>query len=198
MHITAKLSCLTLSVMALIWSPLTLAQTTNDDSSPQNKAGSDTLVAPKSTSAGSVSKADRKFYDQLAQANVDEIEAAKVALSKSDNAKVKDFAQQMIDDHGAALKEVSAAAALKNIEVPSVPDAKHQKNIDRMQNLSLIDLNSQYAQAAVDDHRATLNLLNKIQAKAKDQDLKALAQKMAPTVQDHLNMAMNLTAGSSH
>lgn len=199
MHIATKLSCLTLGVMAAMWNPLASAQTPTNDSATQNKAGNDTLVSPKSTISGAtVSKADRKFFDLLAQANVDEVAAAKVALSKSDDAKVKNFAQQMIDDHGAALKEIAAAAAPKNIKLPSAPDAKHKTSIERMKKLSPADFDRQYMQAAVEDHRAALDLLEKIQAKATDQDLKSLAQKMEPTVQGHLKMATNLAAGTSH
>lgn len=198
MHIVTKLSCLTLGLMAAVWTPLAAAQTSTNDPAAQNKAGNDTLVAPKSsTSDNTVSSADRKFFTLLAQANADEVEAGKVALLASNNANVKSFAQQMIDDHGAALKQISTLAARKNIDVPSVPDEKHQQGIERMRNLAPADFNSQYVKSAVEDHRATLDLLSKIQAKAKDQDLKTLAQKMAPTVQGHLNMAMNLNAGTS-
>jgi putative membrane protein len=45
------------------------------------------------------------------------------------------------------------------------------------------------SQAGVGDHRKTRTLLQKVQASAKDSDLKALAGKMLPVVEQHLSHA---------
>jgi putative membrane protein len=103
----------------------------------------------------------------------------------------------MIDDHGMALDQLATLARNKQVELPSVPDEKHRKMAERMADMSPIDFNKQYAQAMVVDHRATLKLLDKITSSAKDQDLKALAEKMKPTVQAHLKMALELTSDST-
>jgi putative membrane protein len=52
-------------------------------------------------------------------------------------------------------------------------------------------------QAGVGDHEATEKLLKKTQANAKDADLKALAGKMLPIVQGHLQHAQSLAASTA-
>jgi putative membrane protein len=197
MRIATKLSCLTLSMMALLCNPLAQAQSPSTDSAARTNASSDSPDVPKSTGGvlSSVSRADRKFYIKLAEANLAEIESARLALSKTVDVEVKNFAQHMLDDHSMALNELSTLAARKHVELPSVPDEKHRKLGERMKALSPIEFNSQYAaKSGVEDHRATLKLLDKVISSAKDEDLKALAEKMKPKVQAHLKMALDLTA----
>ena len=197
MRIETKLSCMTLGLLAAVATPLALAQ----HSTTTEPVGITTPSAPQGTSGKmsgqtSVSKADRKLYVKLAEGNLAEVAAAKQALAKSNDTKVKAFAQHMVDDHGMALDQLTTLARNKQVELPSVPDEKHRKMAERMADMSAIDFNKQYAQAMVVDHRATLKLLDKITSNTKDEDLKALAEKMKPTVQTHLKMALELTSES--
>lgn len=199
MRMTTKLSCLTLSAAATVWMSTAMAQSPVSNSpepvtvtTPSAPQGSGSRL----TTQSSVSKADRKLYVKLAEGNLAEIAAAKQAQAKSMDAQVKSFAQHMVDDHGAALKKLAALAESKQVELPATPDGKHRKQAERMADMSPIDFNTQYAKAQVVDHRATLKLLDKITAHAEDQDLKALAESMKPTVQSHLKMALDLTAGN--
>jgi putative membrane protein len=190
---------MTFGLMTAMWSPLASAQ--NPPTSSPEPVNITTPSAPqgtgKLTKESSVSKADRKLYIKLAEGNLAEIASAKQALAKSTDQKIKTFAQHMIDDHGMALDELSTLARNKQVELPSVPDEKHRKMAERMADMSPIDFNAQYAKAAVVDHRATLKLLDKIISSSKDEDLKALAEKMKPKVQSHLKMALDLTAEKS-
>lgn len=55
-----------------------------------------------------LSKGDEKIVMDMAQANMAEIESAKMAQGKTQNDQVKTFAQQMIDDHTKALTRCSS------------------------------------------------------------------------------------------
>ena len=198
MRIKNKLSCLSLGLLTVALTPLVQAQQPASNStepvSITTPSAPDTVG--KLSGSSSVSKADRKFFITLAEGNLAEIAAAKQALEKSNDAQIKTFAQDMIDDHSMALDQLSALARNKHVELPSVPDEKHRKLAERMADMSTIDFNSQYAKAAVVDHRAMLKLLDKITSKTKDEDLKALAEKMKPRIQMHLKAALGLTAGT--
>ena len=143
-----------------------------------------------SSAAGAVSKGDLKMMRDMAHANLAEIEAGKLAQSKSQNADVKKFAQQMIDDHTQAQAELQKLAQSKGVNLPSEPDKKHQAMAKKMQGMSGEELDRMYMKkGGVDDHQKTLKLLKKAQKNAKDSDLKALAAKMTPIVEQHLQMA---------
>jgi putative membrane protein len=157
-------------------------------------------------STGMMGKEDRRMVIDLAKANMAEIEAAQMAQGKSQNEQVKSFAQQMINDHTKALQEVQQIAQAKGVTLPTEPDAKHKALAARMAALTGDEFDRRYMeQSGVKDHKATHALLRKIQSRAKDADLKALAARMQPTVDQHLanvqqlntSMKSSTRAGSS-
>ena len=151
----------------------------------------------KSASSDSIAAADRDLMRKLAFANSSEIATANLALKKSSNQTVKTFAQHMIDDHTKASEELMALAQRKNVALPTGPDPQHSAASKKMALLSGSVFDQLYLhEAGVVDHRATLELLEDIGAHAKDKDLKALAQKMAPTVVAHLDMVQKEKAGA--
>ena len=143
-----------------------------------------------SSAAGAVAKGDLKMMRDMAHSNISEIETGKLAQSKSQNAEVKKFAQQMIDDHTKAQAELQKLAESKGVNLPTEPDKKHQALAKKMQGMSGEEFDRMYMkEGGVNDHQKTLKLLQKVQKDAKDPDLKALAAKMTPTVEEHLKMA---------
>jgi putative membrane protein len=149
----------------------------------------------RSSSAGgpAVAKADRQMMIDLAQGNMGEIAAAKMALAKSKNEETRKFAQQMIDNHTSAQQDLQKLSSTKGVTLPEQPDKKHKSMASKMNAMAAGTFDKQYrSHAGVDDHKQTITLLQKIQKNGEDADLKALAAKMLPTVQRHLKMAQQL------
>ena len=142
--------------------------------------------------ANKESSADAKRIKDLAIANMAEIEAGKLALEKAQSPEVKKFAQQMVDDHGKMLEEVQQLAQSKGVELPSAPDAKHQKAMKKLQSASGEKFDREYMNAMVKDHRDSLKLAQRTAKRAKDGELKSSAEKAAPEIQDHLKMAQDI------
>lgn len=158
------------------------------------QAQSDTMRATTAPGAMSpatrLQRADQGLLRDIAQANMAEVATGKLALEKSQNGEVKKFAQMMVDDHSTALKDVQQLAQAKATTLPSEPDTKHKAALKAMQAMDGARFDRQYiSQAGVGDHRKTRELLQKTQANAKDGDLKALAGKMLPVVEQHLSHA---------
>jgi putative membrane protein len=142
------------------------------------------------SSASKMERGDQDMLRDIAQANLAEVATGKLALEKSQNADVKKFAQMMIDDHSTALKDVEQIAQAKSVKLPTDTDLKHKAAMKALQQLEGERFDRQYmSQAGVGDHRKTLELLQKTQGKAKDADLRALAEKMRPVVEQHLSHA---------
>ena len=166
----------------------------------QSQTAPPSTAGAAATGAGSVtttklSKRDQGLLMDMAQANLAEIEAGKIAQGKAQNAEVKSFAQKMVDDHSKALAEVQQVAQAKGVTLPTEADAKHKKMAQRLSALSGADFDRRYmAQNGVDDHKKTHQLLQRVTARATDPDIKALAAKMLPTVDQHLNSVQQLTA----
>ncbi|MYM30336.1 DUF4142 domain-containing protein [Duganella sp. CY15W] len=152
-------------------------------------------IANVASAQTTIAKADADRLVAIAQANIAEVAAGKMALDKSSNADVKEFAQMMIDDHSKGLDETKKVAAAKNITLPSDTDAEHKKIADELQKLSGAAFDKQYvSKAGVADHTKVHAALKKDIANAKDADVKALASKLEPTVGHHEEMAKKLNA----
>lgn len=168
---------------------------------PAVQAQSGATPAPATTQTQDDSKldrSDRKMLQDLAQGNMAEVDAGRMALEKSQNAEVKKFAQQMVDDHGSALADVQALARAKNVPLPDGAGAMAKTKATALKALSGNLFDREYAKrSGVGDHESTVKLLQKIQKDGKDSDLKALAGKMLPTVEHHLDMAKQLAASAS-
>lgn len=156
------------------------------------QAATGTAAAGQTAAGGmtKMSKGDEKIVMDMARANMAEIEAGKLALSKSQDTEVKTFAQQMVDDHTKALGDVQTLAQQKGITLPTEPDAKHKAMAAKMEKMTADAFNREYMKkAGVDDHKKVLAMLKKYEKSAKDADVKALAAKMVPTVEQHLKAA---------
>ncbi|MDB5841815.1 MAG: hypothetical protein JWQ23_3767, partial [Herminiimonas sp.] len=161
--------------------------------SEQKGAGAASSGAGKSTGA-TLSKADENLMRQIAYANMAEIEAGKLALSKTQNDNVKTFAQKMVDDHTTSTKELQTLAQGKGVTLPSEPDKQHRDMMKKMGQLSGESFDRRYlAQGGLADHKKTHALLQRVESRAKDPDLKAFAGKTMPVVDQHLVMAQRLT-----
>lgn len=143
--------------------------------------------------ASALNKADQKIVMDMARANMSEIEAGKMVVSKTQNAEVKAFAQRMIDDHTKALADVTTLAQNKGVTLPTEPDAKHKAMAAKLGKLEGDAFDREYMkQAGVADHTKVHAMLKKDSARAKDPDVKALAAKMMPTVEEHLHSAKGM------
>ena len=143
---------------------------------------------------------DSKFMMTLATGGMNEIGLSNTALSKSTNDNVKQFAQKMVDDHTQAGNDLKSLASSKNVTLPMDMDAKHKSENAKLSSLSGSAFDMEYMKTMVKDHEMTVALLQKESTGGKDPDAKALAAKLLPIVQGHLDMAksmMSQMSGSS-
>jgi putative membrane protein len=148
----------------------------------------DTTTNTTATGGIAVEEADAKFTTQAAVGGIAEVELGKMALEKSSNPQVKEFANMMVKDHGMANTELTAIAKQKNITLPSTVDDEHKKKMDDLSKKTGADFDKAYVSTMVSGHKSTLKLMEDESRDGKDADLKAFATKTAPIVQSHLVM----------
>lgn len=150
------------------------------------------------SSSEKLSSGDEKALKNMAQADINEIAAGKIAVSKAQNGDVKAYAQQMIDDHGQALTKVQAVAQKKGVMLPSEPDAAHKAMAAKLEKLSGDAFDKAYMQnGGVKDHSAVHKKLMADAKKIKDADVKTVAEQHMPVVEQHLKSAQQMTNSKS-
>lgn len=159
----------------------------------QSTSAAQSDASPQTSSTGSMAKldsGDEKALKDMAQANINEVAAAKIALSKAKNSDVKAFAQKMVDDHGAALTKVQAVAKQKDVTLPTEPDPAHKAMADKLEKESGDAFDKMYMEnAGTKDHKMVLSKLQSDAKNIKDPDVKALADAHTPVVEQHLKSA---------
>lgn len=123
-----------------------------------------------------------------------EIMAARVALVESRNAGVRAFAQQMVQDHGAAFTALSRTAVQSGLKPPSGGVGGDQRALlATLQSLRGPDFNKAYIRQQVLAHRQALTTEAGYARNGSDPRLRDLAKADAPMIERHLQAAQRLS-----
>ncbi|RYE53839.1 MAG: DUF4142 domain-containing protein [Sphingobacteriales bacterium] len=128
------------------------------------------------------------FVDNASAAGVAEIETAKLALQKSTNASVKTFAQEIINDHTAANKELTGIAQKKNLKVATEAELTAKAKAMALKQRDGESFDEAYANNQVKAHKDAIELFNKA-ASSPDVELASFATKTLPKLEHHLHAA---------
>jgi len=137
-----------------------------------------------------MSSVDQKFMMMAAKGGMMEVEIARLALKKSSNDSVREYAQKMIDDHTMAGDELKQLASAKGVSLLMDMDTKLVAMMAKMQGMSGMEFDMMYVkEAGVKAHQDMEKLFMKESMSGKDMETKAFAAKTLPVVRMHLQMA---------
>ncbi|RZA36793.1 MAG: DUF4142 domain-containing protein [Lysobacteraceae bacterium] len=180
---------------ALFASGAAQAQAVAQGTAPAAAAAKTSASATTAAPAAKLDRSDRNALIDMAQANMAEVATGKLALAKAVNPEVKAYAQRMVDEHTKTLAEVQALAQAKGVELPKELTVKHKAKGAMLEALKGDIFDRTYIkQSGRRDHRVTHEQLKDSMDKIKDADIKALALKMRPVVEQHLLAADELIA----
>lgn len=145
--------------------------------------------------ADELPRADKSFINSAAEAGNAEIKASKIALEKTKNHDVKDFATMMVDEHTTVGDNLKKLATSKNLEVPTDPSVAQRAKIAVLGKLSGDTFDKEYvSMIGISAHKDAVKLFSKNAAEAKDPDVKDFAAATLPKLERHLEMANALKA----
>jgi len=178
---------LMISAAALAFQSCNHAAKDAKDSADSLNKTKDTTTNAAATGGIAVNSDDAKFATTAANGGLAEVALGKLALTKTTNQSIKDFANMMVTDHSKINDQLAVIAKAKNITLPAEPDSAHLKKADDLSKLSEADFDKQYVSAMIEGHKKTLDLMNNEAKSGTDADLKAFAAQTAPMVQMHLD-----------
>jgi putative membrane protein len=168
----------TVAALALATAGTAVAQTDSTDS------GTQVVVQANSP---------KEFATMASQSNMFEIQASKLALDISEQEDVRSFAQQMIDDHTKAGDAMKAAAKEADIgDVPTDLNTEYQAKMETLENASAEAFDDLFWQIQLREHRQAVQLFT--QFSQQDGPLAEFAKNTLPTLQGHLDKAVELSA----
>lgn len=136
---------------------------------------------------------DQQFLQHAARDGLAEVQLGHMAAERASNPEVQRFGQQMVTDHAKANQELMALAQSKNISIPKDIDKQHQKTAEALAKKQGTDFDREYMRDMVTDHEKAVQLFSTVAKEGTDDDIKAFASKTLPTLQEHLQMARQMT-----
>ena len=162
------------------------------------------LVLPIALFAPALALAQSPSDPQIAHivvtANQIDIDAGKLAKSRSKNKEVQDFAQRMITDHTAVNKQAGALAKKLGVKPEDNDTSKSLKkgakeNIANLKKLKDGAFDKAYIDHEVAYHQAVLDAIDKtLIPSAQNKELKDLIVKVRPAIAAHLEHAKHAQA----
>jgi putative membrane protein len=139
-----------------------------------------------------VSPAAQDFLMKAAEGDLSEIEMARIALQKSSNKDVRDYANMMQSDHTRALEDLTDLMKDKNVSQPGRVPPDVQKDIDIMNGLSGPEFDREFINRMVEDHKKTIEMFQERAAVVQDRDVKKYAEDLLPKLEMHLEKGQRL------
>jgi putative membrane protein len=143
--------------------------------------------------APKASDTEQQFLRQAASDGLAEVQLGTMAARQAASPEVQRFGQRMVTDHTKANQELMALAQSKHISIPKDIDKEHQKTAEALAKQEGASFDREYLRHMVTDHEKAVQLFSRVAQEGKDADIKAFASKTLPTLQEHLQMARQLT-----
>lgn len=166
-------------VMGLVLASPALAQSLGE------RSGLNTLMG--------VSPSTADFVKEAVISDMFELQSSQLAAERADAA-TKQFATQMLQDHGRTSGELKALVESGKVkaEIPTALDSTHQSKLDKLKSLNGDDFTRQYHSDQVKAHKDAVDLFQRYAKGGDNEELKAWAGKTEPALAQHLKMAQDL------
>ena len=135
---------------------------------------------------------DKAFVKKALEGNMAEVQMGQLALQKSSDDQVKQFAQRMVDDHGKMLDQLKPAAQAMGVKVPDGPSKGAMKNMDKMKGLSGDAFDQAYIKDMVKDHKKDSSEFKQEAQNTQNPQLKQLVTEASQTIDSHLQQIQQI------
>jgi putative membrane protein len=122
---------------------------------------------------------------EAAQMNAATIKFGQLGSQKAQNAELKQFSEQMEQDHQKSQDKLEAIAKRHNVTLPTALDPKCQEELTKLQALSGAEFDREFAKGAVQGHAQAIAKLRQASTQAKDPDLSQYASNMLSQLKRH-------------
>lgn len=159
----------------------------------QSPAPSSDNARSTTSTRAAVPEVDRDFMKAAAESGHAELQAARLATTKSANAQIKSYAQMLIDDHTEANAQLTQIAKAEGVSLPTEPSLMQKGKLQLLKRADGLDFDKRFAEdMGVDAHRKVIELFREEVANGRDPQVKAFAQQVLPKLERHLEMAQQL------
>jgi len=147
-------------------------------------AGAGTVSA-KALTSPELTVPDRKFIEKVASDNMADLKLARLAIDKSANETVRDYARMIIDQRQELGQKLDVIAVEQGFPEPTSIDTLHQQVYDQLASLEGDTFDRAFLQVMKDDHEQEVRDFDKATTELKNPELKKLAISTLPSLKQH-------------
>lgn len=136
------------------------------------------------------------FVNKAAAGGIFEVESSKAVQGKVQDKAINEFAQKMIDDHGAANAKLQTIAGEQKLQVPTETDAKHKSDLEALKSANG-SVDQPYVKMQQAAHADAVKLFQDYAADGDNAELKTFAQQTLPTLKMHQDMIEKIASGET-
>jgi putative membrane protein len=136
--------------------------------------------------------AEQDFMIKAALGNVAEIDAARLAMSKSHNDDVTDFANMIVSDHSSALEDLTDLMKAKGVSQPRSLSPEAKMDIEKLTALSGPEFDREFTNMMVADHQKAVEMFSDQLNIIQSPDVRKYIEDVLPKMEMHLEKAERL------
>lgn len=133
------------------------------------------------------------FARAAAQSSLAEVLMSSMAIQKTGDERVQDFAWTMLDHHARAMGDLAEALSAGAAALPTEPSAEQQATLQRMQGMSGAQFDQMYFAHQLDSHRRAISVYEQ-GARLPDAKVAGYARSTLPLLQAHQRIAQTKQA----
>jgi putative membrane protein len=136
----------------------------------------------------------RTYVENASLSDTFEVQSSQLALEKSQNPRIRQFAQMMIDDHSTSSARLNNLVSTGNITAPPAItlDREHAAQIEQLRAASGNEFDRAYITMQVDGHNKALELHRTYASQGDHPSLKEFAATTSGVVAGHLGHAQQV------
>ncbi len=156
-------------------------------------AMTDTAGAPATGMAADMTPEERTaFVAMAASSDMYEIQSSQLAMSRSQNAGVRSFAQMMVQHHTQMSQQLMAAAQASGTPMPGGMMPMHAQMLQELQGMNGMAFDRMYKRQQTMAHQMALGLHSNFAARGDNATLRQVAATATPIVRSHLQQIRTL------
>ena len=150
------------------------------------------LAIPALAESAKLSARDKAFLRMAAIANMTEAHLGQMAEGQAAQPGVQDFGKTLVKDHTMAYQELAMLDGKLGATIPKGINARRDRTIQSLSELKGRKFDAQFLRDEVLDHERAIAAFKREVEHGEDQDVKAYATQVLPTMEEHLRDAEKL------
>lgn len=132
------------------------------------------------------------FMTTAASNGMFEVQASQLAMERSNNAQIDEYAQMMVNDHQKANDQLKQLAQQKNVMLPDSLGENMMGHMQDLRDAQANELDMTYLNKMEETHQSAVDLFESAANDIQDPEVQNFASTTLPTLQQHLDRVKQL------